>query len=135
MRAVASDDLSAIRSVLEQQDDLQLGIVFGSLARGQATGAESDADVAVHAGAPLGLERREALIRSLATAVGRPIDLIDLSCAGVVVLRSVLLQGVTLVERDASLRPELLSRMLTDTEDFLPLLQRLWRERRLRWTT
>lgn len=133
MQPTRTDSLQAISDVLERQQDVQLGIVFGSLAR-EGGGRDSDADVAVVATGPLDPERRAALTRALAEATGRPVDLVDLRRAGVVLLRSVLREGRTVLERDASLRPELLSRMLTDSEDFLPLLERLWRERRARWT-
>jgi predicted nucleotidyltransferase len=76
-------------SALEAQPDLRLAVVFGSVARGQA-GPDSDLDIAVLADGPLDGPRREALIRVLAQATGRPVDLVDLWSADVLVSREAL---------------------------------------------
>ena len=131
----AAHQRSSLRSLaeaLEAETDVVLAIAFGSLATGSA-GFESDADVAVLADRPLGLERRMALTRVVAEATGRPVDLLDLRATGVPLLRTILREGTTLVCRDRGARDRLTSRMLADVEDFLPLRERLLRERRQRW--
>jgi hypothetical protein len=60
-------------------------------------------------------------------------DLIDLRETGVPLLRSVLRDGHTLLSRDRNARDRLVSRMLADVEDFLPLREHILRERRHRW--
>ena len=125
-------DLGPLADALEAEPDLLLAIAFGSLAQGRA-GFESDADVAVLAERPLGAERRAALMRAVAEATGRPVDLLDLRETGVPLLRSILREGTTLVCHDRGARDRLMSRMLADVEDFLPLRERLLRERRQRW--
>ena len=124
--------LRLLTEALEGEPDVLLAIAFGSLARGRA-GFESDADVAVLAERPLGLERRMALMRVVAEATGRSVDLLDLRETGVPLLRTILREGTTLVCRDREARDRLTSRMLADVEDLLPLRERLLRERRQRW--
>ncbi len=125
-------NLRSLAEALEAEPDVLLAIAFGSLAQGRA-GFESDADVAVLAERALGPERRAALIRVVTESTGRPVDLLDLRETGVPLLRTILCEGTTLVCRDRAARDRLMSRMLADVEDFLPLRKRLLRERRQRW--
>ncbi len=127
-----SNGLRTLTEALAAESDVLLAIAFGSLAQGSA-GFESDADVAVLGERPLDSERRTALTRVVAEATGRPVDLLDLRVTGVPLLRTILREGTTLVCRDRAARDRLTSRMLADVEDFLPLRERLLRERRQRW--
>ena len=131
--AVRDETIGRVTAALGAEPDVLLAIVFGSVARGEA-GLGSDADVGVLMRGPMTSERREALIRALAAATGRPVDLIDLREAGVPLLRTILREGRTLVSRDRVARDRLVSRMLADVEDFLPLREHIQRERRHRWT-
>lgn len=124
--------LAAIAAYLAAQDDLRLGIVFGSVA-GQRATAHSDLDVAVLADRPLAAERRMALIGELAQLTGRSVDLVDLATAGIPVARSALLTGRVVCQRDAATYPAQVSRILIDSADFLPYRDRLLRERRAAW--
>lgn len=126
------EHLHDLRDALRGEADVVLAIVFGSLASGGA-GFESDVDLAVLTEQALDSERREALIRIAAATTGRAVDLIDLRETGVPLLRSVLRDGRTLFCRDRSARDRLVSRMLADVEDFLPLREHILRERRQRW--
>lgn len=69
----------------------------------------------------------------VADVVGRPVDLVDLRDAGVAVMRAALRDGRVLVCRDRRDYEFLLSKMVTDAEDFLPGLERLQAERRKVW--
>jgi len=124
--------LAAVAAYLTGQDDLRLGIVFGSVARQRAT-ARSNLDLAVLADRPLTAERRMALIGELARLTGRAVDLVDLATAGIPVARSALLTGRVLFQRDAATYPAQVSRILIDSADFLPYRNRLLRERREAW--
>lgn len=124
--------LAAIAAYLAAQDDMRLGIVFGSVARQRAT-AHSDLDLAVLADRPLAAERRMALIGDLARLTGRAVDLVDLATAGIPVARSALLTGRVVFQRDAATYPAQVSRILIDSADFLPYRNRLLRERRAAW--
>ena len=74
-------DDPALRTVLASVPDLELALVFGSCARGEA-GPESDLDLAIATATPLTAPRRQDLADRLAVLGGRPVDLVDLATAG-----------------------------------------------------
>ena len=79
-------------ALLARHGELELAILFGSLAAGTARG-DSDVDLAVSAGRPLTEAERLALIADIAEATGRPVDLVDLVEAGEPLLGRVLKNG------------------------------------------
>ncbi|MDE2345537.1 MAG: nucleotidyltransferase domain-containing protein, partial [Gammaproteobacteria bacterium] len=97
--------------------------------------ADSDVDISVLADKPLDAGRKQELIKLLAKASGCPVDLVDLRTAGVLLRRSALLNGKRLVCRDNQIYADLLSRTLTDVEDFLPYRERLLKQRTNAWTS
>lgn len=129
----AGSDGSALADLLADQPQLRLAIIFGSLARGTAT-PQSDLDLAVWGMCgPLSAERTQALIEELALITGRPVDLVDLATAGIAIRRTIVREGRILFARDAAAYPEVLSRLWWDTEDFLPLYERILEGRRRAW--
>lgn len=122
-----------LTAVLTAQPDIVFATLFGSVAKGTAR-ADSDLDVGVLANAPLTAQRKQQLIVDFAVASGRPVDLVDLRDAGPVVLASAL-QGLGLVGGGSAAHAALLSRALTDAADFLPVRERILRERRDAWTS
>ena len=124
---------SRLTAVLSAQPDIVFATLFGSVAKGTAR-QDSDLDVAVFANAPLEPQRKQQLIRDLAAVTGRPVDLVELRDAGPVVLTSAL-QGLRLVGRGGAANAALLSRAWTDTADFLPVRERILRQRRSAWTS
>ena len=106
--------------------------MYGSAATGDLR-FESDVDVAVLDPNPLDAKRKIELIERLATATGRPVDLVDLRTAGTVLLREILTRGRVVLERDREDRMSLIMRMLIEVEDFLPIVERERRERRNEW--
>jgi len=120
-----------LAKTLETEGDIQLAVVFGSVASGSA-GQDSDLDIAVDAGKPLGSKRRAALIDKLARTTGRPVDLIDLQQVGEPLLGEIIAGGERILgSREAWAR--LVSRHLVDQADFLPLRNRILEERRKAW--
>lgn len=120
-----------IAQTLETEGDIQLAVIFGSMASGRA-GHESDLDIAVDAGRPLSSERRLSLIDKLARSTGRPIDLIDIQQVGEPLLGEIIAGGERILgSREAWAR--LVSRHLVDQADFLPLRNRMLEERRKVW--
>ena len=77
--------LNSVRDVLLRQPDIEFACIFGSFAEGRQTPA-SDVDVAVAAREPIAAQRRLALSDVIASAAGRPVDLVDLHRAGPLVL-------------------------------------------------
>ena len=120
-----------ILTALQMIDGLELAVVFGSIAHGNAR-ADSDLDIAVRYASPLDAEQKLALIRALGAASGRPVDLIDLRTAGPIVARQALTRGKRLFGTDTDFATQL-SRTLIDYADFAPLIERTLRERRDAW--
>ena len=120
-----------IRAVLEQHPKVTLAIMFGSMANGTAR-PESDLDLAVHADKPLSAEEKMRLIGDLAVLTGRPVDLIDMRTAGLPVLKQIFTKGRRILGTP-SLYATLLTRFQIDYADFMPLRERMLKERRMRW--
>lgn len=132
MDAKTNKTFEAVRDFLASQADIQLGIVFGSLAEDRAR-RDSDLDIALLANRPLGSERFTRLIESLAQLSGRPIDLVDLKTAGVPIARSAILGGKVIFSRSREVYPAQVTRVLIDSADFLPYRNRILKERRDAW--
>jgi predicted nucleotidyltransferase len=126
-----SSDIARIRMVLRHHAELELAILFGSLARAAAR-PHSDVDLAVSAGPPLTAEARIALIDEVASATGRPVDLVDLTQAGEPLLGQILTTGVRLMGSDET-HARFLTRHLIEQADFLPYRDRILAERRRAW--
>jgi len=125
--------ISDIREVLRSQVDIQLAILFGSVARHEES-RESDIDIAVDLGGRIFAERKIEMVQSLAAKTGRAIDLIDLQTVGEPLLGKILRDGVSLFG-DTSRYAALIRRHLIDAADFTPYRDRILRERRNAWTT
>jgi predicted nucleotidyltransferase len=87
--------------------------LFGSHAAGTAS-SDSDVDLAVLAPAPLADEERWHLAQTLAVALGRDVDLVDLRRASAVMRVQVIDAGKLLFESDVSLRQEFEATALSD---------------------
>lgn len=125
--------LDKVASRLAAHPNIAFASVFGSVAEGTAR-PDSDLDVGVLAKSPLGPEERRALVEALAEIAGRPVDLVDLREAGPVLLLSAL-RGKRVVGRGGRVNAQLLSRAWTDAADFLPVRNRLLKQRRRAWTS
>ena len=124
--------LNSVREVLLRQPDIEFACVFGSFADGRQTLA-SDIDVAVAARAPIGAQRRLELIDAIASAIGRPVDLVDLHRAGPLVLTQALTRGKHIVKRDSSVLARLLVKMWNLNADVMPLMRMIQDTRRKRF--
>ena len=105
--------------------------MYGSVAAGMA-GFDSDLDLAIDLGRELRAADKIELISGLAELTGRPIDLVDLRTVGVPLLGQILAHGKRLLGSNTRYA-QLVSRNLFDTADFLPLRNRILKERRERW--
>ena len=124
--------LNSVRDALLGQPDIEFACVFGSFADGRQTPA-SDIDVAVAAQAPIGAQRRLELIDAIASAIGRPVDLVDLHRAGPLVLTQALTRGKRIVKRDSSVLARLLVKMWYLNADLMPLVRMIQDTRRKRF--
>ncbi len=126
-----SESLAAIRAVLARHREIELAILFGSVAKEQDR-PDSDIDLAVAAALPLSAEQRLGLIGDLAEATGRQIDLVDLHTAGEPLLGQVIEYGRRIAGSDTAHAPWI-TRHLLDAADFLPYRRRMLAERRKAW--
>ena len=124
--------LSSVRDVLLRQPDIEFACVFGSFAQGRQTPA-SDIDVAVAAQAPIDPDRRLALNDEVASAAGRPVDLVDLHRAGPLLLTQALTKGRRVVKRDSRVLARLLVKMWYLNADLMPLVRMIQDTRRKRF--
>jgi predicted nucleotidyltransferase len=122
---------NTLRTVLSGFSELQLAILFGSVAKGQGR-VDSDLDIAVLGKKPLSADDQIQIIYALTEATGRPIDLIDLKVVGVPLLGQILKHGRRLFGTDTQYG-QLISRNLFDQADFMPYRNRILAERRALW--
>ena len=127
---MSDNSISKIKKNLLHYPSVKLAILFGSLAQGRAT-SNSDLDLAVLTDPVMDASLKKSIIESLADALGRPVDLIDLSTAGEPLLGQIF-TGKRILGDNASYA-KLLCRHLIDVADFLPYHERILKERREAW--
>lgn len=120
-----------ILDAIRVQPDIELAILFGSLASG-AGGANSDIDLAVDAGRRLTADEKAGLIAELAMRTGRPIDLVDIRAVGEPLLGQILRRGRRILGSDSAYA-NLILRHIFDRADYLPYRERILAERRRAW--
>ena len=121
-----------LRQCLQDEPELRQAIVFGSLARGGVTRADSDVDVAVRLSRPMTVEERRRLMEKIALATGRPVDLVDLWTVGEPLLGQILHHGMQLIGDEADMA-DLMYRHVVEQEDFMPVRRRILAARRTKW--
>ena len=126
-----SDKLTRIQSELAQWPDVQIAILFGSIAEGLER-PDSDLDLAVQMSHPITAEQKMALISHFASLFGRPVDIIDLREAGEALLGEILSKGIML-KGGSEARGDLMFKHIMDHEDFGPYQQRILQARRRQW--
>jgi len=114
--AVDSERQTIEGALAETLGKARFAYVFGSFLS-DAFGGESDVDLAVDLGEPLGWEARASLVESLSAAAGRNVDLVDLHTADPVIRMQVLRYGRLLVENDRSARHRFEARALGEYLD------------------
>lgn len=124
-------DTQPIGQALGGLDGLRLAIVFGSCATGRQR-PDSDLDIALDIGQVMTVQQHIDTISALALATGRPIDLIDLRTVGEPMLGQILKYGQRILGSDV-IHAQYMTRHNMDMADFVPLQQRILRERRQAW--
>lgn len=120
-----------IEKVLQHYSQINLAIIFGSVAKETAT-RDSDLDIAVSFQEALDANTKINIMSALAELTGRPIDLVDLHDVGEPLLGQILLYGKVIVGNQTQVA-KLLSRHLIDSEDFMFYQSRILAERRAAW--
>lgn len=124
-------DSATIKQVLDRHPIILMAILFGSVAKGEAS-RDSDLDLAVGADRPLESHEKMQLIAELAYALGRPVDLIDIFTVGEPLLGQIVTSGRRILGENTRFAA-LLSKHLFDQADFMPYRRRILKERRLAW--
>ena len=123
--------IQQVQAALAKHPEVELAIVFGSVARGEAR-RDSDVDVAVQLSTPLGADEKMELIADIAAVTGRPVDLIDLRTIGEPLLGQILKHGRQVRGEAVDLAP-LMQRHVYAMEDFMPYVERMLEERKQAW--
>jgi predicted nucleotidyltransferase len=121
---------SQLAAVLGDFDEIRLAVLFGSMADGSAT-ERSDIDLALLADEPISAALKIRLVEALARKFGRPVDIVDMFYSAEPVLGQVF-KGRRIMGEPA-VYARALSRHLVESADFLPIQQRILRERRQAW--
>jgi predicted nucleotidyltransferase len=119
-----------LTKLLSKYPNLKLAILFGSQAAGTAT-PSSDIDLGLLAEQPLSSRFMAQLIAQIGVEFGVPVDIIDLYHVPEPITGQVF-KGKRLLGDNATYA-QLLTRHLLNTADFVPLQQRMLRERRGLW--
>ena len=123
---------STLTPVFAGMPNIQLALLFGSVARGVHT-AQSDLDIAVLAAPQLTMVDKRCLIERIAAATGRAVDLIDLATVGQPLLGQIIKDAKRLKGTDVQFA-QLLLKNAEQQEDFMPYITRLLHTRRAAWT-
>ena len=135
MQSQSNDDSSLaqqLTALLSRYPLIKLAILFGSqadLTRKKHFG--SDIDLAIMTTEPINSHFKMELIQAISTELDRPVDIIVVNDAPEPILGEVL-KGQRLLG-DHNTFAQLLTRHLLNVADFLPLRQRILKERRDRW--
>ncbi len=121
-----------IEQVMARHPSVVLAILFWSMAKDQARN-DSDLDIAVASSTPLTAQTHLAIIKDLALAVGRPVDLIDLDRTHNPLLQQILTKGRRVLCHDRTRYAELLLRMVYEEADLMPYYRRILSDRRQAW--
>ena len=120
-----------VQAALAKHPEIDLAIVFGSVARGEAR-RDSDIDVAVQLPTPLDADQKMQLIADIAAMTGRPVDLVDLRTVGEPLLGKILKHGQR-IRGEAVDLASLMQRHVYAMEDFMPYVERTLEERKRAW--
>lgn len=117
----------------EQQSDVTIALLFGSVASG-SNRPESDTDIAVLAKTELSSAFKKSLIEQISLITGTAVDIVDLRKAGQPLLGQIICNSKRLKGSNSDLAA-LYSRNAIDAADFMPYVSRTLKERQIAWTT
>ena len=123
--------IEALSVCLKQDGDIELAILFGSMATDSYT-AKSDVDLAIKKNTPLTAQQKKELIERVALITGRAVDLVDLSTVGEPLLGQIIKYGKRLLGSDSAYA-ELGLKHIYAQADFVPYIKRMLKDRRQEW--
>jgi len=113
--------------------EIELAMLFGSYAKGTAT-KHSDVDIAIQLSDEgiICAEKKMAYLNQLSQIVDTMVDIVDLKTVGQPLLAQIMKYGKCLVG-SKDVFTQLAIRNVNSTEDFTPNIERMLKERRMRW--
>ncbi len=121
-----------LTGLLSRYPNIRLAILFGSQANPERQKHfGSDIDLAIMADAPINDHFKMQLIEAISVELDCPVDIVDVNEAPEPILGEVF-KGQRLLG-DNAVYASLLTRHLLNTADFVPLRERILKERRDRW--
>ncbi|CAE6491185.1 MAG TPA: nucleotidyltransferase domain-containing protein [Nitrosomonas nitrosa] len=121
-----------LAELLSHYPNIKLAILFGSQANPERQKHfGSDIDLAIMTDTPISDRFRMELMEAISTEFGCPVDVVDVNDAPEPILGEVF-KGQRLLGDDTAYA-QLLTRHLLNTADFVPLRERILKERRDRW--
>lgn len=124
--------IGKVRNFLVKNERVQLGLIFGSFARGKSN-LNSDIDLGIAYKEPLSFDEKLELSSQLSKITKREVDIIDLRTVEGLLLQQILNHRRTLVKRDPELMGNLIAKRITEEWDFMPLLDMMLQKRRARF--
>ena len=122
-----------LAAVLDRYPGLNLAILYGSYAAGtQRPDSDVDLAIAVDARTPVPADTLLELSLEAGKKLKKQVQVRDLSKARGVFLKQILVNGVTVMQKDPTVRAELIIRMLDFTEDMLANVRRIRKRSRER---
>lgn len=131
---LAQPEIAQSLDFLADDPNLELAMVFGSVAAGDPR-PDSDIDVAVYPKRKLSGHQRQKLADQIACAIGRTVDLVDLTDTDGALLRLILRKGKIVFSKQPGIHGLLSERLLGWQEDFEPQLNALLATRLQRFTS
>jgi len=123
--------IQTLKTILEKDREIELAILFGSCAKGNAN-FKSDIDIAIKLNNVLLENKKIKLIQSIAVTMGRAVDLVDLHKVGQPLLSQIIKYGMV-IKGQEEIFTELATKNVYANEDFLPYIKRSLKERRENW--
>ena len=125
------DDL--LKKWLQGHSEIELAMLFGSYAKGTAT-KSSDVDIALQLpdGGVICAEKKMEYLSQLSLIANTMVDIVDLRSVGQPLLAQIMKYGKCLTG-SKEVFSQLAVRNVNSTEDFTPNIERMLKERRVRW--
>jgi len=124
----AKGEIAQTLNFLANNPDLLLVVIFGSIAN-DSQRPDSDIDVAFFPKKRFSSRQRQQLVDQIACAIGRTVDLVDLSDVDGALLRQILHSGRVIFSKQPGITGILSERLLAWQEDFEPQLNALLESR------
>ena len=119
-----------IKKILENDPAIQQAILFGSYAKGTQT-KRSDMDLGIQLKEPMTSKQKMAYLGKIQNYIDADLDLVDLLRVGQPLLSQIMKYGKRL--KGSSLQyAELAIKNVNTAQDFIPLIERMMKERRER---